>query len=113
MIYDDKKFIGSVIKNARKQAKLTQEELSEKVDMTDKNLGNIENGRQFPQVNNFLRLISELNISLEDFGVDIHRKNNPKRETILNKIFSANEEELELYNILLSSADKIKTIYKK
>ena len=58
MIYDDKKFIGKIIKNARKSAKLTQAELAEKIDMSEKNLGNIENGKQFPQVNNFLKTIS-------------------------------------------------------
>ena len=35
MIYDDKKFIGKVIKNARKKAKLSQAELSEKIEMSD------------------------------------------------------------------------------
>lgn len=31
MIYDDKKFIGNIIKKARKNAKMTQTELSEKI----------------------------------------------------------------------------------
>lgn len=30
MIYDDKKFIGKIIKNARKKAKFSQAELAEK-----------------------------------------------------------------------------------
>ena len=71
MIYDDKKFIGNVIRNARKQAKFSQAELSEKLGMTEKNLGNIENGRQYPQVNNFLKIIEVLNLSLKDFVVKI------------------------------------------
>ena len=56
MIYDDKKFIGKIIKNARKKLKLTQAELAEKIDMSEKNLGNIEKGKQFPQINNFFRI---------------------------------------------------------
>ena len=31
MIYDDKKFIGKVVRNARKKARLNQSELSEKL----------------------------------------------------------------------------------
>ena len=43
MIYDDKKFIGEVIKKARKESGLRQSVLAERIGMTDKNLGNIEN----------------------------------------------------------------------
>ena len=75
MIYDEKKFIGNVIRNARKRAKLSQAQLAERVEMSDKNLGNIENGKQFPQVNNFLRIIEVLSLSLEDFGINIEKKN--------------------------------------
>ena len=74
MIYDEKKFIGNVIRNARKRAKLSQAQLAERVEMSDKNLGNIENGKQFPQVNNFLRIIEVLSLSLEDFGINIEKK---------------------------------------
>jgi transcriptional regulator with XRE-family HTH domain len=45
-MYNNKSFIGNIIRNARKKAKLSQAELSEKLGMSEKNLGNIENGRQ-------------------------------------------------------------------
>lgn len=70
MIYDDKKFIGRIIREARKKAGLTQNQLAEAIDMSEKNLGNIENGKQFPQVNNFLHLIEYLKIPLSSFGVN-------------------------------------------
>lgn len=70
MIYDDKKFIGRIIREARKKAGLTQNQLAEAIDMSEKNLGNIENGKQFPQVNNFLHIIEYLKIPLSSFGVN-------------------------------------------
>jgi len=109
MIYDDKKFIGNVIRNARKQAKLNQAELSEKLGMSEKNLGNIENGRQFPQVNNFLRIIQELNLSLEDFGI-IKQKticDNKIKQELISKILKNPDNNLKLYSKAINLIDEI------
>ena len=101
MIYDDKKFIGKIIKNARKSAKLTKAELAEKIDMSEKNLGNIENGKQFPQINNFFRILEVLNLSVEDFGVNQKEKSDKIREDLIQSIYLLNDTELEIYlNIL-------------
>lgn len=101
MIYDDKKFIGKIIKNARKSAKLTQAELAEKIDMSEKNLGNIENGKQFPQINNFFRILEVLNLSVEDFGVNQKEKSDKIRKDLIQSIYLLNDTELEIYlNIL-------------
>lgn len=99
MIYDDKRFIGQVIRNARKKAGLTQNQLAESIGMSEKNLGNIENGRQFPQVNNFLHLIEFLNIPLSDFGV--------------NSIIQDDHSKNELAKLLLTTSSKQIDIYKK
>ncbi len=99
MIYDDKRFIGQVIRNARKRAGLTQNQLAESIGMSEKNLGNIENGKQFPQVNNFLHLIEFLNIPLSDFGV--------------NKVIRDNHSKNELAKLLLTTSNKHIDIYKK
>lgn len=107
MIYDDKKFIGNIIRNARKKAHLTQEELSEKVDMTDKNLGNIENGKQFPQLNNFFRLLEVLNIGIEDFGVNSKAVLDNEKVKLLSKIYSADSEVIKTYNLIIDAIDKV------
>lgn len=107
MIYDDKKFIGSVIKNARKKAKMSQAELSELINMCDKNLGNIENGKQFPQVNNFLKIMETLNIPLEDFGVTKSSNANETQKELLKLIYSANHQKAQIYLETLKFVDKI------
>lgn len=99
MIYDDKKFIGQIIKKARKKAGLTQNQLAEAIGMSEKNLGNIENGKQFPQVNNFLHLIEFLDIPLENFGV------------IKNS--HADKDKNELIKLALTSNTKHVNTYKK
>ena len=111
MIYDDKKFIGEVIKKARKSAKLTPAELAEKIDMSEKNLGNIENGKQFPQINNFFRILEVLNLSVEDFGVNSSTSKNTVREALVQDIYLLNDTELEIYSNLIKYISKL--TYKK
>jgi len=108
MIYDDKSFIGSVIRNARKKAKLSQAELSERLGMSEKNLSNIENGRQFPQVNNFLRIIQFLNIPLEDFGVTLPETefDDKIKTQIISKLLSCPNSQLGLYDKAISLIDE-------
>lgn len=111
MIYDDKKFIGEIIKKARKKSKLTQAELAEKIDMSEKNLGNIENGKQFPQINNFFRILEVLNLSVEDFGVNANQNKNQMRENLIQNIYLLNDTELEIYSNLIKYISKL--TYKK
>lgn len=110
MIYDDKKFIGGVIKAARKNAGLNQAQLCEKLGMTDKNLGNIENGRQFPQVNNFLKIIEILNLKIEDFGVktSAKQKNGPDKEELLRFILPLTEKQSKAYLKILKDIKNVK-----
>lgn len=108
MLYDDKKFIGNVIKNARKKAKMSQAELSELINMCDKNLGNIENGKQFPQVNNFLKILEVLNIPLKDFGLkESSNDTDFAKEELLKMIHSTSSQKAQVYLEALRLVDKI------
>lgn len=108
MIYDDKKFIGQVIRNARKNKHLSQAALAEKIEMCDKNLGNIENGRQFPQVNNFLRLMEVLDLSVKDFGVDkVSINDNDNKDELLKLIYSSSPAKAKMYLQALHFIDSI------
>ena len=106
-LYDDKNFIGNVIKTARKNASLNQAQLAERLDMTDKNLGNIENGKQFPQLNNFFRILEELNLSVEDFSVKSTGKEKTLRTNLLKDIYLADERELNVYSEILNAINKL------
>lgn len=103
MLYDDKKFIGSIIKTARQAKKLNQAQLAELIEMSDKNLGNIENGKQFPQVNNFLKIIEVLDLSLEDFGVKKGNKKISDKDELLRIILSSTNKEAQAYLKILKA----------
>ncbi len=107
MLYDDKKFIGNIIKQARKKAGLNQAELCQKLGMTDKNLGNIENGRQFPQVNNFLRIIEVLNLKIEDFGVKVPKEESAQKNELFKSVLEASEKEAKIYLKMIKMANEI------
>lgn len=108
MLYDDKKFIGKVIKNARKRVKMTQADLAEKINMSEKNLVNIETGKQFPKVNNFLRIIDLLEISIDEFGLkQTCDKEDTNKEYLLKQILLATSDEVTNYAKLLKIAKQI------
>ena len=107
MIYDDKKFIGKVIRNRRIKANLTQAELAEKICMSEKNFGNIENGRQFPAVNNFLRIIELLDIPMEEFGIRIENTENNVKKKLIEQILNANTNRCDKYLKAINFIDDI------
>lgn len=64
---DTKKLIGARIKEFRKQAGLTQEQLAEKVDLDARHLSRLEVGRHFPSLDSLERIAAALNVPLAEF----------------------------------------------
>ncbi|MDU2492067.1 helix-turn-helix transcriptional regulator [uncultured Clostridium sp.] len=62
--------IGINIKKARKDKRLTQKELSEKVDISRNYISDIECGRYIPSVEKLLLIASVLGIDLNIFKND-------------------------------------------
>ncbi len=58
--------IGKFIAKCRKDRKMTQSELAEKLGVTDKSIGNWENGRNMPDLSLFKPLCDELGININD-----------------------------------------------
>ena len=58
--------IGKFILKCRKDKKLTQTELAEKLGVTDKSISNWENGRNMPDLSLFKPLCQILDISIND-----------------------------------------------
>lgn len=53
MIFDDKYFIGRKIKSFRKKRGLTQAELAEKIDLSEKHISKIEASIHVPSLSAF------------------------------------------------------------
>lgn len=69
-----KRLLGARIKSIRETKKLTQEKLSEKVDINPVYLSNIERGMANPTLDLFLRLAKALDVEmweLFDFGHEV------------------------------------------
>jgi transcriptional regulator with XRE-family HTH domain len=64
---DTKKLIGARIKELRKHAGLTQEELAHEVDLDSRHLSRLEVGKHFPSLDSLERIAVELNVPLAEF----------------------------------------------
>ena len=82
--------IGKFIAKCRKDKKMTQSELSEKLGVTDKSIGNWENGRNMPDLSLFKPLCDVLGITINDLlsGEKISKDKYQERfeENIVNTI---------------------------
>ncbi len=58
--------IGKFIAKCRKDKKMTQSDLAEKLGVSDKSIGNWENGRNMPDLSLFKPLCDELDIAIND-----------------------------------------------
>ena len=112
MVYYDKDFIAKKMKLARKNAKLTQEELAEKIGISAKQLSRIEVGTYIPSLPTFLKMVNELNIDLKDFGINTKNKQSLVREEFLKFIYKTPDNELDFYLTCLKTMSKNLTLVK-
>ena len=96
--------IGNFIAECRKQKKMTQCELGEKLGVTEKSISNWENGRNMPDLSLFKPLCEELNITINELlsGEKISEDNYQEKfeENIINTISYSNKK-LEKKNQLI------------
>ena len=82
--------IGKFIATCRKERKMTQQELAEKLGVSDRTIGNWENGRNMPDLSLLKPLCNELEITLNDLlsGEKVNEKEYQKKfeENIVNTI---------------------------
>jgi len=78
--------IGKFICRLRKEKKMTQSELAEKIGVTEKSISNWENGRNMPDLSLFKPLCEELGISINDLMSGEKIKNNEYQEKLEENI---------------------------
>ena len=82
--------IGKFIAECRKNKKMTQSELAEKLGVSDKSIGNWENGRNMPDLSLFKPLCDELDITINELlsGEKIKKEEYQEKfeENIINTI---------------------------
>lgn len=99
--------IGKFIQERRKEKRLTQSELAEKLDVTDRAVSKWENGNCIPDASNIQELCKILNITINDLfsGCVVDMRDNEKKleENLLEmiKIKEKRDEELLILEIFI------------
>lgn len=95
----DQKKIGGFLRELRKESCLTQEQLSEKLGVTNRSVSRWENGTNMPDFDLVIELVNLYDISIEEF-LDGERKNNmiekEKEETLLKVAEYENNDKMKL-----------------
>lgn len=91
----DQEKIGKFICKCRKKKNMTQQDLAERLGVSDRTIGNWENGRNMPDLSLFKPLCKELDINLNDLlsGEIVSMDNYQERleENIINTIDYTNK----------------------
>ncbi len=97
--------IGKFIATCRKEQKITQQELAERLGVSDRTIGNWENGRNMPDLSLFKPLCDELDITLNDLmsGEKVKEKEYQEKfeENIVNTI-DYSTKKITKYNQVIS-----------
>lgn len=103
----DKEYIGKKLKEYRKKAKMTQEMVSNRIDIDEKHYGKLERGLFTPSLESFFKLINVLNIPLEEFDV-VEKQDNDLKNSLIKEINLTNDNEIEVFFEILKAVKKLK-----
>lgn len=102
------KSIGETISSLRKKKELTQNELAEKMNVTDKAVSKWERDLSCPDVNTISRLAEVLDVSVEELlNAKEQRKSNNKMKDLVNLIFKAVAIAMGIAVVVLNVLEKV------
>ena len=97
---DIKKEVGEKIKRFRKKNGFTQEKLAEIVDISSRNLSNIELGISYPKPETLEKIVIALNMTTEELFSNDNLKTNDELLNDINKFISeAKTDRLKLEKV--------------
>ncbi len=106
-----KKELGEKIRRVRKLRGLTQEQLAEIVDISPRNLSNIEVGVSFVKAETLEKIVDSLNITTEELFANDHIKTNHELlcaiDGFINKIKDDNQALEKIYKILKCLTEEV------
>ena len=89
------KEMGQRIKFRRKEMRMKQAELAERIDISNNHMSSIENGRQKPSLDMFIRICQNLNVTPDYLLLGVmHACNIP--QDIMDKLRLCSQEDVEL-----------------
>ncbi len=99
--------LGEQIKKFRILRGMTQNDLAEKVGLTEKQISKIETGIHYPMFENFVKIMEVLGVGMKDFDNELNIENNILRNSILKILYRANDYELKYYSIMIKQLEKL------
>ena len=104
------KTIGEMISSLRKEKGMTQNELAEKMNVTDKAVSKWERDLSCPDINTISKLANILDVSVDELLQAKKKENsNTKLKDVINLIFKAVALAMGIAVVVLNILDKIDT----
>ena len=101
---DTKQMLGARIKNIRNKKGLTQEQLSEKMEINPKYLSSIERGNENPTLNTLIKLSESLEVDSGEIFSHIQIEDPEERKFMITSLLDqADDEQLKLIFKILSA----------
>ncbi len=102
----DKKYIAQILQNARKKKGLKQAQLAEIIGISEKHLSKIETGKNYPALDNFLKMIDVLDLSMTDFGIKSENELSEQKVYLQKIINTSSEKQLDIYVDMINTLQK-------
>ncbi len=100
---DLKQMIGAKVKEIRSKRGITQDQLSERMDINSKYLSSIERGKENPTLNTLIKLSQSLEVNLDEIFSFVEIEDPDARKSlIISLLDEANDEQLKLAFKILS-----------
>ncbi len=106
MIDVSKEYIAKILQNARKKQGLKQSQLAEMVGISEKHLSKIETGKNYPALDNFLKIVEILQLSFKDFGIQNDDKTSQKKSSLHKIINTSSDHQLDMYYDMINMINK-------
>ena len=99
-----KEAIGRRIANARKVSQMTQAELSEKIDISEKYMSRIERGKQLPSIVIVAKICEVLHVSTDELlsQSNVYNNNKGVQDDIYNLSKYEQDQIIEIIKIIIN-----------
>lgn len=103
---NDKELLGLKIRTIRKNKKITQEMLSEKIDISPRQMVKIEMGQAYPSLETLKKIASALNVPIQSlFENDYYESPEILKEKIRQKLESLDEKNIRFLYLVAANLD--------
>lgn len=103
---NDKELLGLKIRTIRKNKKITQEMLSEKIDISPRQMVKIEMGQAYPSLETLKKIASALNVSIQSlFENDYYESPEILKEKIRQKLEILDEKNIRFLYLVAANLD--------